>query len=154
MNKEECSELFDIIRVYYNFYVPRQTFEDSYYTEFKSLPYQVMLDTVKKHCTNPNNKQPPSLTDIKSELLRYKWIIQSRLIDDKRHPTLTEKMRLNYMTYIDQINKGLKGYGDELESDKEFMEYLNSIAPTPEVTQEELDKADQEVNTILALYDI
>lgn len=151
MNREEIGELYDLIRVYYKFYVPRQTFEDSYYTEFKDLPFQFMLDVLKKYCTNPENKQPPSLTDIKSMLLRRKWIIQSKLIDNRRHPKLSEKVVLKYMKSIEQINKGLKGYGDELESDEEFMEYLNSITPEPEFTQADLEKCLKEIEEMKAI---
>ena len=131
MTIDEAEELYNSIRSYYNFYVPKSVFCNTYLREFKECPYRLIRQAVQAYCEKGYNSQPPTLMDVKSYLLRRKWVIQSNYRQGRENKTLTLHKVEMLKGAVETISKALNGYGSELEDDYKRLEDMRQMHMKP-----------------------
>lgn len=153
MTYEETEEIYHTIRAYYNFYIPKQVFCDSYYREFKDAKPDLIKKAIEFYCCKPYNTQPPTLTDVKSFILRRKWVVQYKYYNKRVKGTLTTYRAKQSMEAVKHFNMLLNGYGEEYD----YWEKAHPLPPPKPkqvYTEEELDQFAAEIVALGELYDL
>ena len=133
LTRYDLEDIYNQIRVHYNFYVSKSVFVETYMKEFKGIPTEMLEQAVNWYCSNPNNNQAPTISDIRSFFLRRKWVLQMRYREGRLDRTLMPEPARRMQNGVRSITKALNGYGSEIEEQYDHLEQerQNYIAAHP-----------------------